>query len=645
MSTEKIVRVADIERRAELDLERLQRMTGLRHPSTSARDNRDSRDTASINGSSVPAEPGLNLDNRDNNADPHPHFELEQANGDRQAGVYWHDVFRDSKSGSLSFATPQWVCSPLKVEAKARDAQNGEWGRLLVFADPDGREHRWCMPMRMLAGSGEELRAALLSEGLVIASNPTLRRLVADYIQRAVPEVTARCVSRTGWHGDAFVLPRETFGDTKAEPVLFQAASTEGIALGQSGTLAGWREQVAAPCAGNSRLVLSLCAAFTGPCLGLLRTEGCGLHWRGPSSCGKSTALAVAASVFGPPESYVRTWRATDNGLEGVAALHSDLLLVLDEIGQLEPKHAGQVAYLLANGQGKSRSHRDGSPRAITTWRVLFLSAGEVGLSELVTQSGGKVRAGQEVRVIDIPADAGVGHGIFDVVPDGLHAGAFADALKAAASRHYGMVLPAFLCDLVDNPAKSGEALRELQAHVATGLLPADASGQVRRVADRFALCAAAGELATAWGLTGWEPEEAMRAAKACFGAWLTQRGTAGNAEPAAMIAQVRAFLEAHGEARFTPWCDENAVVASRTINRVGFRKKSEAGPVYYIERESFKREVCVGFDHLSVTRALKGVGALKIDTDGGATCQCRLPDGRKDRVYVVMPDLWEKTT
>ena len=38
----------------------------------------------------------------------------------------------------------------------------GEWGRLLVFADRDGQEHRWAMPMAMLAGSGEELRAELL---------------------------------------------------------------------------------------------------------------------------------------------------------------------------------------------------------------------------------------------------------------------------------------------------------------------------------------------------------------------------------------------------------------------------------------------------------------------------------------------------
>ncbi|EQD50077.1 protein containing DUF927, partial [mine drainage metagenome] len=139
----------------------------------------------------------------------------------------------------------------------------------------------------------------------------------------------------------------------------------------------------------------------------------------------------MAASAFGGA-AYMGTWRQTDNGLEGTAALHSDLLLILDELSQLDPRHAGQVAYLLANGQGKGRAHRDGSPRAITTWRTLFLSAGEVGLADLVNESGGKVRAGQQVRVLDVAADAGAGLGLFERLPAGVTAGQFSDALKHA---------------------------------------------------------------------------------------------------------------------------------------------------------------------------------------------------------------------
>src|SRR3546814_3073270 len=101
-------------------------------------------------------------------------------------------------------------------------------------------------------------------------------------------------------------LPSSTYGESPGEPVIFQGATADGVALAIAGTMNEWRAQVSAPCIGNSRLVLALSAAFAGPCLGLLDTEGGGFHLRGSSSSGKSTALAVAASVFGPP-AYMRT--------------------------------------------------------------------------------------------------------------------------------------------------------------------------------------------------------------------------------------------------------------------------------------------------------------------------------------------------
>lgn len=555
-------------------------------------------------------------------------------------GVYYvGQAIEGQKKAVVGHLEPQWLCSPLRVAAKTRDASQSEWGRLLEFVDSDGHLHRWAMPCELLAGNGDEVRRALLREGVTLTTNRGLRPQLETYLQRARAETHARCVTRTGWHGDVFVLPRETFGDSEAEPVLFQAASLDSVTLSASGELADWRNHVAAPCAGNSRLVLAVSMAFAGPCLGLLHAEGGGVHLRGASSAGKSTALHVAASVYGLPEKYGKTWRATDNGLEGTAALHSDLLLILDEIGQLEAKHAGQVAYLLANGQGKARSHRDGSPRAVTTWRVLFLSAGEIGLDSLVKEGGGRVQAGQQVRVVDVPADAGAGLGLFDMVPDEMTPGAFADGLKAAAAKHNGTALPVFLGALTSDPGKYRNTLRELRAEIAGKLASPSDPGQVRRVADRFALIAAAGELATALSLTGWHTGEAERAAAACFRDWMGARGTAGNAEPAAMLAQVRAFLEAHGESRFTRWdADEKD---PRTINRAGYRRAGTDGPTYYVDAGAFRDEVCRGFDPHAVAKVLADAGALEAGGDGRDTRKERLPDRRSTRVYVILPTLW----
>ena len=391
-------------------------------------------------------------------------------------------------------------------------------------------------------------------------------------------------------------------------------------------------------------MVLALSAAFAGPCLGLLDSEGGGFHFRGGSSSGKSTALAVAASVYGPP-AFARTWRATDNALEAVASLYSDLLLPLDEIGQLDPRNAGAAAYLLANGQGKSRSHRDGSARAAARFRLLFLSAGEVGLGDLVTASGNKSRAGHEVRVVDVPAEVEGGAGIFERLPEGCAPGEFADRLKRAAAEHHGHALAHWLEALTGCPQAARDALRHRRDGLADSLCSSGAVGQVRRVAQRFALVAAAGELATAKGLTGWPEGEAEAAARAGFAAWLRARGTAGAAEPAAMVAQVRLFLAQHGESRFSPWRDADESHKPRTINRAGFRKSKDddgTGLAYYIEAEVFRAEVCAGFDYRQAARVLANMGALRLDSSGGFTRRERLPDGRQARVYVVLPELWD---
>src|SRR5918995_1168129 len=162
----------------------------------------------------------------------------------------------------------------------------------------------------------------------------------------------------------------------------------------------------------------------------------------------RSPARVVAASVWGggQPGSYVRSWRATANGLEGVAVAHCDALLCLDELAQISAREAGEVAYLLANGSGKSRSARDGAARRAARWRVLFLSSGEIGLADKVMEDGKKrLAAGQHVRIVDIAADAGTGLGLFEHLHGFTSADALARYLRSASAPVYGVAAPVFL--------------------------------------------------------------------------------------------------------------------------------------------------------------------------------------------------------
>jgi uncharacterized protein (DUF927 family) len=252
--------------------------------------------------------------------------------------------------------------------------------------------------------------------------------------------------------------------------------------------------------------VFAICCAFTGPLLKLLGGEGGGFHFRGGSSIGKSTALNIASSVWGGGgiSGFSRTWRATDNGLEGVAVQHCDTFLALDELGQVDGRAAAASAYMLANGQGKSRAGKTGAARPAATWRVLFLSTGEISLADKISEDGRgpKVKAGQEVRILDISADAGARFGLFDRLPEGVDGAEFSSALNRAASEIYGTPARAFLEWLCADTERAIAAARRVQDQMLAELVPADADGQVKRAAGRFALVAAAGELAIHAGVT-----------------------------------------------------------------------------------------------------------------------------------------------
>jgi putative DNA primase/helicase len=397
-----------------------------------------------------------------------------------------------------------------------------------------------------------------------------------------------------------------------------------------AGSLEGWREGASALCQGNSRLVLAVAAAFAAPLLDLVGDESGGVHLVGGSSTGKTTALRMAASVWGGPE-FVHRWRATANGLEAVAQGHNDALLVLDELAQVDPREAGEIAYMLANGSGKHRARRDGLARRTPSWRLLFLSAGEVGLSDHMAAVGKRSRAGQEVRLVDVPADAGAGLGLFEDLHGHADGAAMADAIARAARTHYGAAARAYLRSLVESPREAlARSVEQLREDFTAEALPPGADGQARRVAARFGLIAAGGELATALGVTGWPAGEAINAAAACYRAWMERRGGVGPQEDAAALAQVQHFIEAHGAARFV---DLKALHERPVSNRAGYLRRTSRGLEYLILRQVFRREVCQGLDYRSVARVLRDRGLLLTEAPDRLAVKVR----GIGRVYAVL--------
>ncbi len=559
----------------------------------------------------------------------------EQPNADKPE-VFKHNggYFELAADGVRWFddaGKPTRVCEWLRVEARSRDPKGQGWGLLLRWRDGDGREHSEVLSSDTLHAESNEAVKQLALGGLAIASGSKLR----TYLTTASNQVKERVrfVQQAGWHGDTYVTPEQEFASAAPERVRLEDGSGMAGSLGSKGDAQSWQGNVAALARGNSRLVFAICCPFAGPMLGRAGVESGGFHFQGSSSAGKTTALRRAASASGCPERVILTWRATSNGLEGIAARHNDGLLILDELSQCDGKEAGAAAYMLANGKGKARATRTGGAREAASWRVLLLSSGEVSLATHMQGAGKRANAGQELRLVNIPADAGMGMGMFEDLHGYASPSAFADALKAACDAHHGTAGPAFLSALVEDFAATGtdagpfiKAMEDFVREVVPQ--GAAANGQVMRVARRFALVAAAGELATDYGVTGWEQGEAYRSAAACFRAWLEGFGE-GSHEDRAAVELVLAFLEKHGSSRF----EKKDGTGEKVYNRAGFYEEENGIRLYHVLPEAFK-ETVAGHDPVRAAKALLAKGMLRRG-DKLMRVQ-RLPGMGPTRVYTI---------
>ncbi|MCA1500856.1 DUF927 domain-containing protein [Bradyrhizobium sp. NBAIM14] len=554
-------------------------------------------------------------------------------------GIEWLDPTDDE-------GRPVWISAPIEVLAETRDVDGQSWGVLLRWRDNDGAEHTYALPRSTLAGDGVDARRILIDGGYTISESPKARSKFNSFLLRVRSDNRARAVPHIGWHNDVFVLPDQCFGSSGGETYLHQSSFARENPFRQAGSLAEWQQNVARLAAGNSRLMFAISAALAAALLHPLSAEPGGFHFRGPSSIGKTSALLVGASLWGGgPNGYTKTWRATANGLEGVAAAHTDTLLTLDEMSQVSSREAGEAAYLLANGQGKQRSGKDGSARRQVRFRTLFLSSGEISLADKLAEDGHgrKPAAGQQVRIVDIEADAGANLGLFEDLHEFDSPEAFARHLRSTTSNFYGCAARAFLEVVTGDLDNIRDAVREHMKGFTEHYVPKSADGQVERVAQRFALVAAAGEIAAVSGIVPWPAGEASSAAARCFGDWMTGRGGIGDAETATALKQIRKILL--GEiGRFVPAWDKGTDSARLTQRDIlGYRKQTQSGGWdFYCTVPAWDTVLCLQLDAKRTAEALAKRGFLLLPNDGRLNKVVSVPGFGKVRVYHILSHLVE---
>ncbi|WP_039046772.1 DUF927 domain-containing protein [Plesiomonas shigelloides] len=555
-----------------------------------------------------------------------PGDELKPRVERRADGLYWIMPKVDKDSGEI-INNEAWLCSPLDVIGSGSDGAE----RYLVL--------RWCSPR-----GGEDITKAipcadigeregwrqLKSGGVNVTTKSTYRAILADWLQQCGAGQEWVISHTTGWHHGAYIMPDgEVIGEPET-PILFNGRSAAASGYSVVGTAESWRDSVARLAGGNPSMMLGVAASLAAPLIGLVGADGFGVHLFEQSSAGKTTTANIASSLWGEPDALRLTWYGTALGIANEAEAHNDSLLPLDEVGQgSSAKDVATSAYTLFNGAGKLQGAKEGGNRELKRWRTVAISTGEMDIETFLSAGDLKIKAGQLVRLLNIPMEKST---VFNGLPNGK---AHADALKEAWIDNHGAPGREWVKWLATHQEEAKQGVRDAQARW-RGLIPSDYGEQVHRVAERFAILEAA--LVVGAMITGWSEQASRDAIQHSFNAWVKEFGT-GNKEHQQIVEQCEAFLNAYGFSRYLPYPDTD--VRDLPIKELaGYRTgthSSEEVFKFYTFPATFENEISEGFNSRQFAKALVSAGMLEAGDNGRHKKKALRKMGGKQHVFYVL--------
>ena len=150
---------------------------------------------------------------------------------------------------------------------------------------------------------------------------------------------------------------------------------------------------------------------------------------------------------------------------------------------------------------------------------------------------------------------------------------------------------------------------------------------------------AAAGEMATLAGITGWQAGQATTAVMTCLDNWLDNYGRDGEHEQRQIIEHIKAFIEQHGSSRFQPChIHMHQDFETKITNRAGYHNYDTGE--YYFSTSTFD-EVCSPFNKSKVLQVLDEAGLLNVTESDRKTCRVALPFKKnRTRVYAIKNEI-----
>ncbi|WP_234262566.1 DUF927 domain-containing protein [Klebsiella aerogenes] len=523
----------------------------------------------------------------------------------RAGGLYWVTPKLDKQSGEVH-RPGQWLCGAVDVLG----AGEGDGNDFVILRwKPVGNRAERTEAIQAGDIGNREGWARLANRGLRVTAKPHLRAILADYLTDCDNGELWDVATLSGWQHGVYIMPDGDIIGDEGKRVVFNGRSATAAGYTVSGTAESWRDSVANLVAGNPSMMLGVAAALAAPLVGLVGADGFGVHFFQQSSAGKTTTANIASSLYGNPDALRLTWYGTALGIANEAQAHHDGLLALDEVGQgADPKAVATSAYTLFNGSGKLQGARNGGNRELKRWRTVAISTGEMDIETYLLSNGIKPKAGQLVRLLNVPLEKSTE---FHGLPSGK---AHADALRDAWTEHHGVAGREWVRWLADHQQEARDAAKAARERW-RGLIPESYGEQVHRVGEKFAVMEAA--LILSGHITGWDAQACRDAIQHNFNAWVKEFGT-GNKEHQQIIEQAEEFLNAYGMSRFAPLnYDPRDLPISELMGYRDNGERFDDPMLFYVLPAPFKKHVAGTHNKDATAQALYEAGMLRKPASG----------------------------
>lgn len=398
------------------------------------------------------------------------------------------------------------------------------WVARIFFRNVNGVKRSIVVPKSLLKKAA--LVDRLEDAGYDAPADPNDLGLLRSYLAEARPKGRFVVVSQPGWAGSDYVFPKRVIRRSRKR-YHFQSLDASRVAnFDHRGNLKQWRKGVAEPSGYSTRLAFAISAALAAPLLKFVEVENGFFHFTDQSSIGKTLVVMVARSVCGLAErNSLFTWDFTQTGIEEAAIGHNYSILCLDELATLDPdprtaaQVARRVAMKIAAGSRRLRSKSYDRQVGATDsrWRVLGLSSGEQSIGELANAAATERLRGEQLRLIDIPAQVHPTLGIFETLPEGYrNSKELVEAMERNCANYYGVAFPAFIEKVVENADTIAAEITTLMKEF-NALAAVSGDSWEQRLAGRFALAFAAGIKGIEYGVLPWPRSIVEEACVSCY--------------------------------------------------------------------------------------------------------------------------------